>query len=71
MFSFVGDTVLDPFVGSGTTCVAAVRYGRNSVAYEIDDAYFDQTARCVGDAAADLFSKAKVNVHGRANEGPG
>ena len=40
MFSFVGDTVLDPFVGTGTTCVAAARYGRNSIAYEIDEEYF-------------------------------
>ena len=30
MFSFVGDTVLDPFLGTGTTSVAAVRAGRNS-----------------------------------------
>lgn len=34
MFSFVGDTVLDPFLGSGTTCLAARNLGRNSVGYE-------------------------------------
>jgi DNA modification methylase len=39
MFSFVGDTVLDPFGGSGTTAVAAMRSGRNSVSYEIEPAY--------------------------------
>lgn len=37
MFSFVGDTVLDPFVGSGTTCLAAKRLDRNSVGYEINE----------------------------------
>jgi site-specific DNA-methyltransferase (adenine-specific) len=37
MFSFVGDTVLDPFLGSGTTCFAARKLGRNSVGYEIND----------------------------------
>ncbi|MBI4687374.1 MAG: thermonuclease family protein [Nitrospirae bacterium] len=36
MFSFVGDTVLDPFSGSGTTCLAARNLDRNSVGYEIN-----------------------------------
>lgn len=36
MFSFVGDTVLDPFLGSGTTSVAAIKLNRNSVGYEIN-----------------------------------
>ena len=41
MFSFVSDTVLDPFGGSGTTCVAAAMAGRDSVAYDIEPAYLD------------------------------
>jgi len=45
MFSFVGDTVLDPFVGTGTTMVAAVRAGRNSVGVEVDPDYFEMSAR--------------------------
>ena len=36
MFSFVGDTVLDPFLGSGTTCLAARKLNRNSIGYEIN-----------------------------------
>jgi len=36
MFSFVGETVLDPFTGSGTTCLAAKNLERNSVGYEIN-----------------------------------
>jgi site-specific DNA-methyltransferase (adenine-specific) len=36
MFAFVGDTVLDPFAGSGTTNLAAKKFGRNSIAYEIN-----------------------------------
>lgn len=37
MFSFVGDTILDPFLGSGTTCRSASKLGRNSVGYEINE----------------------------------
>lgn len=39
MFSFVGDTVLDPFAGTGTTSLVAMKLGRNSIGYEIDKAY--------------------------------
>jgi site-specific DNA-methyltransferase (adenine-specific) len=39
MFAFVGDTVLDPFLGSGTTSLAAKNLGRNSIGYEINDAF--------------------------------
>jgi len=37
MYSFVGDTILDPFAGSGTTCKAARNLERNSIAYEINE----------------------------------
>lgn len=40
MFSFVGDTVLDPFMGTGTTSAAAGLWGRNSVGVEVDREYF-------------------------------
>ncbi len=39
MFSFVGETVLDPFVGSGTTVKAALELGRNAIGYEIQPAF--------------------------------
>ncbi|SRR6266508_2520837 len=39
MFSFVGDTVLDPFSGTGTTSLAAARSGRNSIGIEIEQTY--------------------------------
>lgn len=45
MFSFVGDTVLDPFVGSGTTTEAAMLANRNSVGFEIERSYFELARR--------------------------
>ncbi len=39
MFSFWGDTVLDPFCGTGTTMLAAMKCGRNSIGIEIDKEY--------------------------------
>jgi site-specific DNA-methyltransferase (adenine-specific) len=41
MFSFAGDTVVDPFAGTGTTAVAAVETGRSSVSIEIEPTYVD------------------------------
>lgn len=39
LFSFAGDTVLDPFAGTATTSVAAIQCGRNSIANEIEPKY--------------------------------
>src|SRR5205814_1437214 len=44
LFSFAGDTVLDPFVGTGSTSIAAVRAGRNSVGVEVEDKYLEMAA---------------------------
>jgi DNA modification methylase len=45
MFSFAGDTVLDPFMGTGTTAVAAGAWGRNSIGFEIEPAYVELARR--------------------------
>lgn len=41
MFTFIGETVLDPFLGSGTTSVAAIEQKRNSCGYEINSEYLE------------------------------
>lgn len=51
MFSFVGDNVVDPFAGSGSTAVAAIRSGRNSISIEIEAEYLG-AANCRAIAAA-------------------
>jgi len=62
MFSFAGDTVLDPFMGTGTTVVAAGNSGRSSIGVEIDPSYFEQAQRKVEGATSELFSGATVEV---------
>jgi len=55
MFSFVGDNVLDPFLGSGTTTLAAKNLNRNSVGYEINNNYLPTIKEKIGAAENDLF----------------
>jgi DNA modification methylase len=52
MFSVYGDTVLDPFLGTGTTSLAAMVAGRNSVGYELDPEFAAVLAERVTDAPA-------------------
>ena len=68
MFSFTGDTVLDPFCGSGTTMVAALRTGRDSIGVEIDPEYCRMTARYLKAETADLFSNAELVFEKAATE---
>jgi DNA modification methylase len=48
MYSIRGDTVLDPFLGTGTTTAAAIASGRNSIGYEIDPAMARSVDRIKG-----------------------
>jgi len=49
MFSFVEDTVLDPFLGTGSTTIAALQCGRNSVGNEIDPHYFKMAVKRINE----------------------
>jgi len=67
MFSFVGDTVLDPFLGTGTTTVAAAKWGRNSIGFEVDDHYFDLAHGRIAHETSSLFSQADIAVFPRGD----
>lgn len=56
-----GETILDPFMGSGTTGVACVKLGRSFIGIEIDEGYFDIACRRIQDAVdrPDLFIDRK------------
>jgi DNA modification methylase len=60
MFSFVGDTVLDPFLGTGTTTVAAARCGRNSIGVEVDSDYYQMAFERIERETRDLFSEVEL-----------
>jgi DNA modification methylase len=55
MFSFVGDTVVDPFGGTGSTALAAMESGRSSISMEIDPGYVE--------IMAERLRKSKVGGH--------
>ena len=52
LYTFLGDVVLDPFMGSGSTAVAAIESGRNFVGYELDNSYAKLTRQRVKQAKA-------------------
>jgi site-specific DNA-methyltransferase (adenine-specific) len=60
MFSFVGDIVIDPFCGTGTTLVAAMKSGRNSIGIEIDSEYCRITEERLRGENEDMFSSATL-----------
>ena len=62
MFSFVGDTVLDPFMGTGTTTLAASKSGRNSIGVELDPVYFKAAQSRIKSEVVDMFSETEINV---------
>lgn len=62
MFSFVGDTVLDPFLGTGTTTLAALSSGRNSIGYELDPDYLTYAHKRIVTKSSGLFDSAKVTI---------
>ena len=74
LFSFAGDTVLDPFAGTGSTSQAAIMAGRNSIANDIEPAYVEiarqrilkaaRQHRVVGATLAEVLSDGEARTTG-------
>jgi modification methylase len=62
MFTFVGETVLDPFMGGGTTSLAANALGRNSLGYEINEEFARIAERRFGESERSLFHEGRLLV---------
>lgn len=63
MFSFVGDTVLDPFAGTGSTAVAASRWGRNSINVELEQEYFESAEERIKSERGTLTNYQNLTVN--------
>lgn len=71
MFSFVGDTVLDPFLGSGTTSLAAKNLERNSIGYELNSEFIPVIKRKLklneptifGDTKYEFIKQQKIDFN--------
>ncbi len=60
-FSYVGETVLDPFLGSGTTCVVAAELGRNGIGYELNPEIARDALGEIGALQLTMFSNQTIN----------
>ncbi len=60
MFSFVGETVLDPFLGSGTTSMVARKLKRNSIGYEINKDFLSIIEDKIGKNKPSLFDQKDI-----------
>jgi len=62
MFSFVGDTVLDPFLGSGTNSLAAKNLKRNSIGYEINEDFLPIIKEKLGIEQRTFFQNVNFEI---------
>lgn len=62
MFSFYGDTVVDPFCGSGTVMLAAIKSHRNSIGVEIEPHYCKMILHRIEKEIQDLFNETEIRL---------
>ncbi|MCL7384617.1 MAG: site-specific DNA-methyltransferase [Thaumarchaeota archaeon] len=62
LYSYWGETVLDPFLGTGTTCIVAKKLGRNCVGYEIDLELMDVIKERLGISVKTLIQTDNIEI---------
>jgi modification methylase len=62
MFTFVEETVLDPFLGSGTTSLAAKNMGRSSIGYEINENFLPVLKGKIGHHQGNIFEETRIDI---------
>ncbi|MEM3852181.1 MAG: site-specific DNA-methyltransferase [Methanomassiliicoccales archaeon] len=70
MFSVYGDTVMDPFAGTGTTAIAAAAACRNSISFEVDEAYLEISERRFLASSPLLRSLCQERIEGHTAQPP-
>ena len=69
LYTHVGDTILDPFLGSGTTCVVAKSLARKSIGYEIDPIYKELVEPRISEITQLAFKPENIKINNKAIEG--
>ena len=64
MFSFWGDTVVDPFAGTATTMLAAMKCERSSIGIEIDSEYCKMAMKRLATESNDMFRQSSIEFIG-------
>lgn len=67
MFSVQGDVILDPFLGTGTSTIAAIASQRNSIGYEIDNTFKTLIKSTISDAKDYMISRSKKRIDDHLN----
>ncbi len=62
LYSYVGETILDPFLGTGTTCLVAMRLGRDCIGYELDLELREIIEERLGVSNPRLFNTINFNL---------
>ena len=62
MFSFIGDTIFDPFLGSGTTTLAAKNLKRNSIGFEINEQFIPNIKEKLGIKQNEIFGDTRFEI---------
>lgn len=68
LYTYVGDTVLDPFLGSGTTCVVAKSLARKSIGYEVNPDYRRTIEARIDDVRVLKVWTPSIKVNGKPLE---
>jgi len=68
LYTFVGDTVLDPFIGTGTTAIAAKKADRDYIGFDTSEDYINHAEQAVNDAERN--AQGYIDERGSENKGP-
>jgi DNA modification methylase len=72
MYSLQDDVILDPFLGTGTTAIAAIASKRNSIGYEIDPMFLDIILENIGSISVNIINnyiETRIEQHGQFIDG--